>query len=145
MINAFQEIFHRDLDKLKREIESYSSEKQLWSIQDGISNSAGNLCLHLIGNLTHFIGKELGGNEYVRNRELEFSQKNIPAADLLQQIDTTKNIVGEALSKLTNADLEKPYPVIVFEREMSTQFFLLHLATHLSYHLGQINYHRRLI
>ena len=145
MTTALQEIFNRDLGKLKIEIENYTDENLLWKTAEGISNSAGNLCLHLIGNLHHFVGKILGGSDYTRNRELEFSQKNIPVAELITQIEHCRNTVYTTLGRLTAAKLELPYPVIVFEKEMSTQFFLIHLATHLSYHLGQINYHRRMI
>lgn len=145
MNKALQEIFNRDLIKLRTEIEQYPDENLMWKIQDGITNAAGNLCLHVIGNLRHFIGKELGGIDYTRNRELEFSQKNVPVAELITQIEHCRNTVETTLGKLTPAKLEMPYPVIVFEKEMSTQFFLIHLATHLSYHLGQINYHRRMI
>jgi uncharacterized damage-inducible protein DinB len=145
MNEALQEIFNRDLEKLKTEIASYLPEDDLWKVTEGIKNSAGNLCLHLIGNLNHFIGKELGGFDYTRNRELEFSLKNVPAAELLVQVEETKNVVDSSLSKLSAAALEKVYPLNVFEKEMKTGFFLLHLATHLSYHLGQINYHRRML
>lgn len=145
MNKALQEIFNRDLSKLKIEIENYTDENLLWKTAEGINNAAGNLCLHLIGNLNHFVGKILGGINYTRNRELEFSQKNVPIAELVLQIEHTKNIIDKTLGNLSAADLEQPYPVIVFEKEMSTKFFLIHLATHLSYHLGQINYHRRMI
>lgn len=145
MNKALQEIFNRDLSKLKIEIENYTDENLLWKTAEGISNAAGNLCLHLIGNLNHFVGKILGGINYTRNRELEFSQKNVPIAELVLQIEHTKNIIDKTLGNLSAADLEQPYPVIVFEKEMYTKFFLIHLATHLSYHLGQINYHRRMI
>ena len=138
-------IFDRDLNKLKEEISLYSDESKLWMVEEGISNSAGNLCLHLIGNLNHFIGATLGNNGYVRNRDSEFSLKDVPVKDLLESIDKTKTVIAETLPKLTDADIAKEFPLEVMGKRFPTGFFLLHLSAHLSYHLGQINYHRRLL
>lgn len=145
MIEHLKNLFARDLDKLYREIASYLKEEAIWQTEKNISNSAGNLCLHLIGNLNTYIGRELGGTGYVRNRELEFSQKNVPKAELLQKIQQTKEIVIHSLDTVTENILEEEYPVLVFDKKTSTGYFLVHLAMHLGYHLGQINYHRRLL
>lgn len=145
LIQTLKTLFNRDLDKLKFEIESYEFEKQIWAIDKNISNSSGNLCLHLIGNLNTYIGAEIGQTGYVRNRPLEFSLKDIPKSELIEKIEDTISVVNSALDSLTEADLEAIYPQIVFEKEMTTGFFLIHLSTHLAYHLGQINYHRRLL
>jgi uncharacterized damage-inducible protein DinB len=145
MIQSLKTLFLRDLNKLRKEIESYQDDRKLWIIDKNISNSAGNLCLHLIGNLNTYIGKELGGTGYIRNRDLEFSQKDIPPAELLKKIDETIEVVDKALDTVTDQQLEEEYPVIVFTDKMTTGFFLVHLVAHLDYHLGQINYHRRLL
>ena len=145
LIETLKSLFNRDLNKLKIEIESYQSENQLWAIDKNISNSAGNLCLHLMGNINTYIGAELGKTGYVRDRPLEFSLKNIPQSELITKIEETILVVNNTLNSLSEADLELIYPQIVFEKEMTTGFFLVHLSTHLGYHLGQINYHRRLI
>jgi hypothetical protein len=139
------DIFDRDLNKLITEINLYKDENDLWAIKEGISNSAGNLCLHLMGNLNHFIGAVLGNTGYVREREKEFSDKNIPVKDLIHSIEKTMAVVKESLSKLSAADFEKIFPLEVFGKPLKTDLFMVHLATHLSYHLGQINYHRRLL
>jgi hypothetical protein len=139
------DIFDRDLNKLIAEINLYKDENDLWAIKEGISNSAGNLCLHLMGNLNHFIGAVLGNTGYVREREKEFSDKNIPVKDLIHSIEKTMVVVKESLSKLSAADFEKTFPLEVFGKPLKTDLFMVHLATHLSYHLGQINYHRRLL
>ncbi len=139
------ELFERDLQKLKTEINLYKDEEKLWVTEKGISNSAGNLCLHLLGNLNHFIGATLGNTGYVRYREDEFSLKNIPRQDLLTNIDNCILIVDKTLQKLTDADLEKDFPLEKHGTIVSTTHMLLHLYGHLSYHLGQINYHRRLL
>jgi len=138
-------LFERDLNKLQQEIAAYNNENDLWKTADGISNSAGNLCLHLVGNLKHFIGKTLGSIAYERNRDKEFTDKDIPKEQLLKSIDETKEAVIGTLSKLSAGDIDKLYPINVFGNEMTTENFLIHLYGHLNYHLGQINYHRRLL
>nr|WP_321222636.1 DinB family protein [uncultured Psychroserpens sp.] len=138
-------LFKRDLNKLKQEINAYQNEQNMWISNDTISNSAGNLALHLIGNLNHFIGATIGGSNYVRQRELEFSLKNISKIKLLAQIDETILIMESTLNKLTSEDLQKEYKRRDFEDAMTVEYFLIHLTMHLAYHLGQINYHRRLL
>jgi len=143
-IKALQTLFERELKRLKKEIVSYENESSLWIVEKEINNSAGNLCLHLCGNLQHFIGAVLGGSGYVRNRDYEFSAKNIESSKLVEEIETTHSIVQKTLSALQKNDLEKNYPEQVFGYEMTTVFFLIHLSGHLNYHLGQVNYHRRI-
>ena len=145
IIETLKILFTRDLKRLRQEVELYNSEHNLWRVEKDISNSAGNLCLHLVGNLNTYIGKEIGKADYIRNRELEFSLKDIPKAELLNKIDETILIVSSALEKLTQEELQKEYPVKVFDTATSTEYLLIHLSTHLTYHLGQINYHRRLL
>ncbi|MGZ8517187.1 MAG: DUF1572 family protein [Chitinophagaceae bacterium] len=144
LTQTLKTLFRKELEKLKREIELYQEETKLWIVKKAITNSGGNLCLHLIGNLNTYIGKELGHTGYIRNRDLEFSQKGVPRNELLKKIDETERIVEQVLDTITDQQLEEEYPVIVFAEKMTTGFFLIHLLAHLSYHLGQINYHRRL-
>ena len=139
------ELYERDLNKLRDEIARYTDENDLWKTSDGISNSAGNLCLHLTGNLKHFFGAVIGGTGYVRDRDAEFANKNISRSEMLADIDATRNVVLSTLAGLTEEDLDKPYPIEVFGQPMTTGYFVTHLATHFNYHLGQINYHRRLL
>lgn len=147
IIETLKDLFARDLTKLKTEIEHYKDDANLWLVDGALPNSGGNLALHLVGNLKHFIGAVLGGSGYVRERDLEFSTKDTPRAELLKMIDETMADVAAGLDKLTPEQLEAEYPITVFAdrtEPMSTEWFLVHLATHLGYHLGQINYHRRL-
>ncbi len=139
------EIFERDINKLRDEISLYKSESALWKIDGEIKNCGGNLCLHLIGNLREFIGRILGGVEYKRDREKEFSLKGVSRSELLEGIDKAKEAVAAALQKLHDDDFKKIYPVDVAKKNMTTGFFLVSLIAHLNYHVGQINYHRRLI
>jgi uncharacterized damage-inducible protein DinB len=137
-------LYRRDLEKLKKEISSYQDEGKIWQVEKNIANSAGNLCLHLIGNLNTYIGAEIGQTGYIRNRELEFSLTGIPKSELLQKIDDTISVVDTAFDLMTEEQFDEDYPIIVFEEKMTTGYYLVHLTTHLAYHLGQINYHRRL-
>lgn len=136
-------IYKRDLDKLKTEIDQYESDEKLWLVATGITNSGGNLTLHLIGNLKHFIGAVLGGTGYVRDRDAEFTSKSVSRAELIAAVDETTEIVSTTLAKLTGDELAATYPIDVFAQPMTTEYFIIHLATHFNYHLGQINYHRR--
>ena len=145
IITELRTLFERDLIKLSKEIGSYQSEETLWGIQDGISNSGGNLAPHLIGNLRTYIGKNLGDFEYSRNREAEFTTKNIPKETLLEMIEETKEVVLKTVERLTDNQLEKIYQEETLGYEMTTQYFLIHLYGHLLYHTGQINYHRRVL
>lgn len=145
LTETLKSLFTRDLSRLKKEIEQYSNESNIWKTEPEISNSAGNLCLHLVGNLNTYIGKEIGKTNYVRNRELEFSLKDIPRIELLEKIEATIVTVNKSLDQLNEKDLQAEYPIWVFEEKTSTEYLLVHLASHLTYHLGQVNYHRRLI
>ncbi len=138
-------LFIRDLTKLKTEIEEYQNEEMIWKTDKNISNSAGNLALHLVGNLSYFVGAILGNSGYVRNRELEFSLKDVPRAELIQQIEKATETVTLTLQNLSSEDLGKEFPGEPLGYKMTTGYFLIHLFGHLSYHLGQINYHRRML
>jgi uncharacterized damage-inducible protein DinB len=145
LIDTLATLFNRDLNKLKSEIDLYRDEQKIWYVAKGVANSAGNLCLHLIGNLNTYIGAEFGKTGYVRHRDQEFSLKDISKAELIKKVEETILIVDNSLFKLTDEDLKTEYPLLVFDKKTSTDYFLVHLATHLTYHLGQINYHRRLL
>ena len=145
LLTSLQTLFQRDLQKLKQEIELYQQESNIWKVEPNITNSAGNLCLHLVGNLNQFIGKILGGTDYVRNREAEFADKDVPRSVLVGMVEETIQVVAASLQKVSPEQLQEPYPLEVFGYPMTTEFFLVHLAMHLDYHLGQVNYHRRLL
>lgn len=139
------QLIQRDLAKLKNEILAYKNESTIWQTEGEINNSAGNLALHLVGNLNTYVGKELGGIDYIRNRDLEFSNKDIPRAELVKMIEDTASRVDKALSGFDMGKWEEDFPILVFENKTSTAYMLIHLAAHLDYHLGQVNYHRRLL
>tara|TARA_R110002033_G_scaffold42958_2_gene84345 strand:+ start:22200 stop:22646 length:447 start_codon:yes stop_codon:yes gene_type:complete len=138
-------LFNRDLNKFIEEISQYNDEANIWKIDGLITNSAGALSLHILGNLNHFIGSILGNSGYERQRGLEFSLEDVPKSELIQQFEDTIVIVESTLKNLTSKDLQAEYKPQVFKEPMTTEYFLVHLASHLAYHLGQINYHRRLL
>ena len=138
------QLFARDFETLESEIFAYSSEDNLWIKEAGISNSAGNLALHLSGNLQHFLGTILSKSDYVRDREFEFNGK-VDQEELVSRIRAARQTVRVTLDNLATEDFSKTYPLQPFGFEMSTGYFLVHLYSHFSYHLGQINYHRRLL
>ena len=137
------QLFERDLLKLKKEIEAYNSEDAMWKIDKNITNSGGNLCLHLIGNLKTYIGASLANTGYQRNREFEFAGKGVSKEELIEGIVETIEVVKKGIGNLKESDMDKDYPVVIWKSPTHTQFTLIHLHSHLNYHLGQINYHRR--
>lgn len=139
------ELFIKDLNILVAEMNLYKDEKDLWIVEKGISNSGGNLCLHLLGNLNYFIGALLGNTGYTRHREDEFTLKNIPRTQLISSIDETIIVVKNTLTDMPSEDMDKDYPLEKQGKIIRTGGMLLHLLLHFNYHLGQINYHRRLI
>lgn len=145
-ITSLKALFERDLNKLKEELMAYQDESQMWLVDGAITNSAGNLFLHLCGNLKHFIGTVLGNSDYIRERDREFNDKNISRKDIVTNIDETLAVVLKTLDGLDDAALNEIYEVRVFnDKPITTHIFLLHLLGHLTYHMGQINYHRRLL
>ena len=145
LIDTLKFLFNRDLTKLKEELELYTNEENIWQIDGNILNSAGNLTLHLIGNLNTYIGAEFGKTGYLRNRPEEFSLRDVPREELIGKIEDTIKVLNATLPMLTGEQMNGEYPQVVFDRAVSTEYMLIHLASHLGYHLGQVNYHRRLL
>lgn len=145
MTDILTRVLLRDLDTMRREVEAYPSEEDLWKVPAGIQNSGGALARHAAGNLLHFIGAQLGGTGYVRNRDAEFGGPPVPRADILADLTRAMQAVRTTLEQLPPARLAEPYTLEVGGVRPGTGTFLVHLATHLAYHLGQVDYHRRLV
>jgi Protein of unknown function (DUF1572) len=145
MIQPYLEFFLRDLNKVKEEISLYRNENDLWTVKDEIQNSAGTLTLHLIGNIKHFIGAQIGFTGYLRNRDQEFSDRNISREKLISEVDEVISIVKKILPTIKDEDFSKEFPVEMYGAKRTTGYIMLSLSTHFCYHLGQINYHRRLL
>ena len=138
-------LFRRDLTRLIQELQAFPDHRTLWQVVPGVTNSAGNLALHLEGNLREYIGRQLGNVPYQRQREVEFSGTDLTAAVMAQGIEDVRELVVRVLSGLSVAELEAKYPEDVLGVPLSVQQFVISLHGHLNYHLGQIDYLRRIL
>lgn len=138
-------ILIRDLNTLKRELARYATEEDVWKTPPGVTNSAGTLALHLAGNLQHYVGARLGGTGYVRDRDAEFSRRNVSRAELCSEIDSAIAAVAGALRDETALEGGVPFPERVGGYQVDAGDFVLHLVSHLAYHLGQVDGHRRIV
>lgn len=145
MKESFLAAYERNLELLKKEIEAYKNEQNMWKTQDGISNSGGNLCLHIVGNLNHFIGANLGKTGYERERDREFSDTGLSRQDLIEKIESVATIVETTITGLEAEHFREDYPELLLGNQMDTGTVLAYMSGHLAYHLGQLNYHRRLL
>ncbi len=145
MLDHINKVLLKDLQAFREELRAYPNEADLWLCPPCLANSGGNLTLHVTGNLRHFIGAQLGGSGYVRDRDSEFSDVGITRAELEEKIDRACEEVADALGGLEEDRLNDEYPLELLGERMSTGMFLMRLASHLAYHLGQMNYHRRLV
>ncbi len=132
-------LFTRDLRRVAQEIEAFPTDESLWQTAPGVTNSAGNLALHLEGNLREYIGRQLGGIAYTRQRPLEFSTTGLTRAEVAARIDAVRETI---IPTLATADLDALFPENVLGQPLTTRQFVLHLLGHLNYHLGQIDYLR---
>lgn len=144
-MNSYKQLYINFLDTLKEEISLYKDEENLWKLSGKISNTPGNLCLHICGNLNHFFGSVIGNTGYIRERDLEFSKKNVKREELLKGIDETKSMMEKIFNSLNLEDVNKIYPIDKFGKNVTYGFIFSRLVSHLSYHIGQINYHRRIL
>lgn len=136
-------IITRELRTLIREIQSFPDDESLWRTPPGVTNSTGTLALHLAGNLRHYVGAKLGGTRYLRDRPAEFSTRDVSRKDLVREIEEAIAVVEQVFSRLTAEVLATDFPEAVAGQIVRTEEFLLHIAAHLAYHLGQVDYHRR--
>lgn len=111
----------------------------------GLPNSGGTLALHLAGNLQHYIGARLGGTGYVRNRDAEFSRRDVSRTELVAEIERARAAVAAALLRLPADSLERDYPELIADARIRTDEYLVHLCAHFTYHLGQLDSHRRVV
>jgi uncharacterized damage-inducible protein DinB len=135
----------RDLRALGREVAAYPSDAALWQAVPGVTNTGGTLALHLVGNIQHFVGTVLGGGSYQRDRDAEFKRRDATRAELAGEVARAIAAVEGTLPRVTTAQLAAEYPLEVGGRRLPTSRFLTHLVSHLAYHLGQVDYHRRMV
>ena len=135
----------RELEGFQREIQMFPDDERVWATQPGITNSAGNLALHIAGNLRFFVGSVLGGVAYQRDRDAEFGRRTGSRAELVAELATAAAVVRDVLPRLDAARLDAPFEGTTFPGPVSTRRFLLHLCTHAAYHVGQAGYLRRIV
>lgn len=130
----------RELRTFQQEILRFPDDDSLWKTLPGITNSAGNLALHVSGNLRQFVGATIGRIPYVRNREEEFGRKTGTRAEIADALEAAAAVVDKSLAEGT---LEGEFPERPGGYRVGTDVFLMHLCAHTAYHLGQAGYLRR--
>ena len=143
--NVLANFYERDIRKLIEEVYLFKNEGDLWRTQGSVKNSSGNLVLHIIGGLNHFVGATLAQTGYVRDRDREFSSKGVERKELVAQLEELIPMIKETLNALTQEDMEAEYPLFFDHPKSSAGYVLLQLSLHLNYHLGQVNYLRRIL
>lgn len=137
-------VLGRDLRRLEEEVRAYPDEDSLWRTVPGTEDPGGALANHVAGTLLHYVGAVLGDSGYVRDRRAEFESRDLPRNQLLARIDRARAVVEEVLSELDGADLARSFPETSPDASpVDTAAFLIRLTSHVAYHLGQVNYHRR--
>jgi uncharacterized damage-inducible protein DinB len=135
-----------ELEKMRDEVKKAASpltEEEFWKKPLEPGNSVGHLVLHLTGNLSHFIGAQLGKTGYVRDREKEFTNAAPPAKDVaLAGLDDAVATVRRVVEGLTAEQLAAPHPEARLGGVMAA---LIHLYGHFALHRGQISYIVRLV
>jgi hypothetical protein len=123
-----------------RELTAPLSDEQFWAKPFAFGNSFGHLVLHLTGNLNYYIGAQIAGTGYVRDRPLEFSDATRPSkAEVLQKFDQAIEIVLGAVNSQSADDWAKEYTAV--GADARNRFgMVLSCATHLHHHIGQMMY-----
>ena len=138
-------VISRELRALARELQAYPDDASVWRTFPGVVNSAGTLALHLAGNVQHYVGAKLGGTGYQRDRPAEFARRDVPRGDLLKEIERAIAAAETTLPQVSETALAADFPEAVGGRTIRTDEFLVHVAMHLGWHLGQVDYHRRMV
>lgn len=139
------EFYERDLRKLIEEVKAFKSEENLWRTHGSVKNAAGNLVLHIVGGTNFLIGATLGQTGYVRHRDEEFTRKGVARAELISQLEELIAVVTKTVNSLTQDQMEADFPIFFDRPNTSTTYVLTQLLLHLNYHLGQVNYLRRVL
>lgn len=137
------ELFEESFDVLLSEINQYPDDSSLWNTFNEKEIAAGNLCLHIVGNIQHYLGAVLNDSGYMRNKDAEFKIKNVSKAKLIDEVEAAKVTMRDTLEQLSKSELQKMYPVQVLSTPVSTERFLFHLLQHLQINTGQVQHHRK--
>jgi len=132
---------YREAAKTIRALVEPLTDEQIWTRPYPYGNTIGHLLLHLTGNLSYYIGAEMGGTGYVRNRPLEFSDTiHHPKAELLAKFDAAIATVAAVLQKQSESDWSTAYTAKGMEDGGDRFTAFLRCAAHISHHTGQIIY-----
>jgi len=143
MLSTLLVVFYeRDIRKIIEEINLFTIEENLWKTQGSVKNSCGNLALHIIGGMNYLIGTTLAATGYVRHRDEEFSKKNVSKKELVAQLEALVPMITKTISTV---DMDAEYPRMFDDAKRTNSYVLTQLALHLNYHLGQVNYLRRVL
>lgn len=146
MLTDFLATFYeRDLNRLIDEIKQFKKEENIWKTAGSIKNSCGNLALHIIGGLNYFFGTQLANTGYVRHRDQEFSSSGVDRSVLLNELEKLIPLIKKAFAEMTPGDMETGFPIMFDDAKNSKGYVLIQLLAHLNYHLGQVNYLRRIL
>ena len=138
-------LFARDIARLIQELQAFPDTASVWKTAPGVTNAAGTLALHLEGNLREYIGRQLGQLDFTRDRPLEFSARGVERDELIARLESVKAQIPPVIAALPEDRLGAIYPENVMGTPMTTRKFLIHLEAHLNYHLGQVDYLRRVV
>jgi hypothetical protein len=135
-------LFARDITRLVQELRAFPDTDAVWRTAPGVTNAAGTLALHLEGNLREYVGRALGGIAYERDRPLEFSARGVERDELVRRVEAVRETIPGVIAGLGDR-LDAAYPEPYDGATISNRQFLVHLLAHLNYHLGQVDYLRR--
>jgi hypothetical protein len=138
-------MLQRELAAVKRSVEAYPDDATLWVHPQGLPNAGGTIALHVAGNLQHYLGAKLGKSGYVRNRDAEFARRGVSREDIIAELDAAAAAIDRGIGAVTDDVLTSAYPEQMGGKSVRTGDFLVHLLAHLAYHLGQLDYHRRVV
>jgi hypothetical protein len=137
------ELYARDLTRLIQELRAFPDTATVWKTVPGVTNAAGTLALHLEGGLRHFIGWRIGKIAYQRDRPLEFSARGVDRDEIIARLEAVRSSIPTVIAALTPEQLDTIDPANGTDKPLTTRQWLIHLYAHLSYHLGQVDYIRR--
>ena len=117
------------------------SEEQLWRRPFPYGNSVGHLLLHLTGNLSYYIGTQIAGTGYVRDRPKEFADPSRrPKGEVLRDFDRAVELVVSTLAAQREADWRAAYEAVGAEGITDRLAMFLRGAAHADHHMGQMIY-----
>lgn len=143
--NILANFYERDIRKLIEEINLFKNEENIWRTAGSVKNSCGNLVLHIIGGMNYLIGTTLAQTNYVRNRDQEFIRKHVERKELVAQLEALISLINQTLNALMPEQMEAEFPMFFDKPKTSVSYVLMQLLAHLNYHLGQVNYLRRIL